>query len=178
MRERDRGASGSTGSERSSVAPGVDEPCSIRKAIVGDVETIQKLVNHFASEGLMLALSLSEVYEHLRDFTVAHREDEVLGACSLHIIWEDLAEIRSLVVDPACRESGIGRALVESCLEEARELRLQRVFALTYKENFFHRMGFRTVEKEELPHKVWTDCLKCTKFPNCDETAVVKDLTG
>ena len=160
------------------MAPGGGEPFSIRKAVVGDVGKIQKLVNHFASEGLMLALSLSEVYEHLRDFTVADKDGDVVGACALHIVWEDLAEIRSLVVDPTCRESGIGRALVKSCLEEARGLQLQRAFALTYQEHFFHRLGFKTVEKEELPHKVWTDCLKCTKFPNCDETAVVKVLAG
>jgi amino-acid N-acetyltransferase len=178
VRECDRGASGSTGSDGSAVVSGGDEPFSIRKAFVGDVGKIQKLVNHLAAEGLMLSLSLSEVYEHLRDFTVADKDGDVVGACALHIVWEDLAEIRSLAVDPTCRESGIGRGLVENCLDEARELRLRRVFALTYQEQFFHRMGFRTVEKEELPHKVWTDCLKCTKFPNCDETAVVKVLAG
>lgn len=148
----------------------------IRKAVVGDVGTIQKLVNEFASRGLMLGLSLSEVYEHLRDFSIAEKDGEVVGACALHIVWEDLAEIRSLVVEPASRELGVGRALVESCMEEARSLRLHRVFALTYQEDFFLRLGFEPVEKSELPQKVWSDCMKCTKFPDCDETAVIRVL--
>ena len=149
---------------------------AIRKAIVRDVGRIQKLVNEFASRGLMLGLSLSEVYEHLRDFSIAEKDGEVVGACALHIIWEDLAEIRSLVVEPAFRDFGIGRALVESCIEEGRSLRLNRVFALTYQEDFFLRLGFEPVEKSELPQKVWNDCMKCTKFPDCDETAVIRML--
>jgi amino-acid N-acetyltransferase len=148
----------------------------IRKAVVGDVGTIQKLVNEFASRGLMLGLSLSEIYEHLRDFTVAEKEGEIVGACALHIVWQDLAEIRSLVVEPGSRDLGIGRALVESCMAEARTLRLHRVFALTYQESFFLRLGFEPVEKSELPQKVWSDCMKCTKFPDCDETAVQRVL--
>jgi len=152
------------------------ESYAVRKAIVRDVGRIQKLVNEFASRGLMLGLSLSEVYEHLRDFSIAEKDGEVVGACALHIVWEDLAEVRSLVVEPAYRDSGIGRSLVESCIEEARSLRLNRVFALTYQEDFFFRLGFEPVEKSELPQKVWSDCMKCTKFPDCDETAVIRVL--
>lgn len=147
---------------------------TIRKAIVRDVGRIQKLVNEFASRGLMLGLSLSEAYEHLRDFSITEKDGEVVGACALHIVWEDLAEIRSLVVEPAFRDHGIGRSLVESCIEEARTLSLNRVFALTYQEDFFLRLGFEKVEKSELPQKVWSDCMKCTKFPDCDETAVIR----
>ena len=126
----------------------------------------------------MLALSLSEIFEHIRDFSIAEEGGELLGVCALHVVWDDLAEIRSLAVKPKKRLAGIGRLLVESGLEEARTLGVDKVFALTYQRDFFLRMGFRIVDKKDLPHKVWRYCLKCTKFPNCDETAVLKDLTG
>jgi amino-acid N-acetyltransferase len=150
---------------------------SIRKAIIGDVGRIQSLVNHYASKETMLGLSLSEIYDQVRDFTVAEGPRRTLiGVCALHVIWDDLAEIRSLAVDPKIRRRGIGRTLVEHCLEEARSLQIPKVFALTYQAEFFKRIGFERVDKGELPHKVWRDCLKCTKFPNCDETAVLKIL--
>ena len=150
---------------------------SIRKAIIGDVGRIQALVNHYASKETMLGLSLSEIYDQIRDFTVAEGPRRTLiGVCALHVIWDDLAEIRSLAVDPKIRRRGVGRSLVERCLEEARGLQIPKVFALTYQAEFFRRIGFERVDKGELPHKVWRDCLKCTKFPNCDETAVLKIL--
>lgn len=149
----------------------------IRKAIIGDVGRIQALVNHYASKETMLGLSLSEIYDQIRDFTVAEGPRRTLiGVCALHVIWDDLAEIRSLAVDPKIRRRGVGRSLVEHCLEEARGLQIPKVFALTYQAEFFRRIGFERVDKSELPHKVWRDCLKCTKFPNCDETAVLKIL--
>jgi len=150
---------------------------SIRKAIIGDVGRIQALVNHYASKETMLGLSLSEIYDQIRDFTVAEGpRRSLIGVCALHVIWDDLAEIRSLAVDPKIRRRGVGRSLVERCLEEARSLQIPKVFALTYQADFFRRIGFEEVDKAELPHKVWRDCLKCTKFPNCDETAVLKIL--
>ena len=152
-------------------------PVVIRKAIIGDVGRIQALVNHYASKETMLGLSLSEIYDQIRDFTVAEGPRRTLiGVCALHVIWDDLAEIRSLAVDPKIRRRGVGRSLVEHCLEEARGLQIPKVFALTYQAEFFRRIGFERVDKAELPHKVWRDCLKCTKFPNCDETAVLKIL--
>ena len=150
---------------------------TVRKAIIGDVGRIQALVNHYASKETMLGLSLSEIYDQIRDFTVAEGPRRTLiGVCALHVIWDDLAEIRSLAVDPKIRRRGVGRSLVEHCLEEARGLQIPKVFALTYQAEFFRRIGFERVDKAELPHKVWRDCLKCTKFPNCDETAVLKIL--
>ena len=150
---------------------------TIRKAIIGDVGRIQALVNHYASKETMLGLSLSEIYDQIRDFTVAEGpRRSLIGVCALHVIWDDLAEIRSLAVDPKIRRRGIGRSLVEHCLEEARSLQIPKVFALTYQAEFFRRIGFERVDKAELPHKVWRDCLKCTKFPHCDETAVLKKL--
>lgn len=150
---------------------------TIRKAIIGDVGRIQSLVNHYASKETMLGLSLSEIYDQIRDFTVAEGpRRSLIGVCALHVIWEDLAEIRSLAVDPKIRRRGVGRSLVERCLEEARGLQIPKVFALTYQAEFFRRIGFERVDKAELPHKVWRDCLKCSKFPHCDETAVLKTL--
>jgi amino-acid N-acetyltransferase len=124
----------------------------------------------------MLALSLSDVYEQIRDFFVAEERGAVRGACALHVIWDDLAEIRSLAVDPRHRNWGVGQALVRNCLEEARRLEIHQVFALTYRPKFFQKLGFTPVDKAQLPHKVWRDCLKCTKFPDCDETAVMRVL--
>ncbi len=150
---------------------------TLRKAIIGDVARIQSLVNHYASKETMLGLSLSEIYDQIRDFTVAEGPRRTLiGVCALHVIWDDLAEIRSLAVDPKVRRRGVGRALVERCIEEARLLQIPKVFALTYQAEFFRRIGFERVDKADLPHKVWRDCLKCTKFPHCDETAVLRTL--
>lgn len=148
----------------------------IRKAVIGDGPAVQKLVNDFASRGLMLGLSLSDYYENIRDFLVAEVEGRIVGTCALHVIWEDLAEVRSLAVDPDRREIGIGRDLVEHCIAEAEALCLRRVFALTYQPDFFKRLDFEIVDKGELPHKVWGHCTKCTKFPNCDEEAVLRTL--
>jgi amino-acid N-acetyltransferase len=100
----------------------------------------------------------------------------VIGCCSLHIVWENLAEIRSLAVLATHQRRGIGRRLVEACIAEARELGIGRIFALTYEVDFFNRIGFRPVDKNMFPQKVWADCLHCPKFPNCDETALVLDL--
>lgn len=148
----------------------------IRKAVIEDAEKIQALVNGLARDGAMLALSLAEIYEHIRDFFVVEKDGAMVGTCALHIVWRDLAEVRSLAVDGCCRDLGIGRKLVVECLEEAQALSIGQIFALTYQPDFFRRMGFDVVDKNVLPHKVWSDCMKCTKFPNCDETAVLKRL--
>lgn len=150
----------------------------VRKAATADVPEIQKLVNEESQKGLMLALSLHEIYEQLRDFYIYELDGQVVGVCALHVSWDDLAEIRSLAVREEHRLLGLGRILVDSALKEARELGIRRVFALTYQRDFFERLGFARVEKTELPHKVWADCLKCVKFPDCDEEAYVKHLGG
>ena len=120
--------------------------------------------------------ALSELYDHLRDFFVLeddHRRGTIVGTCALGICWEDLAEIRSLAVSRDQQAKNLGTELVMACLNEARALGLRRIFTLTYIPEFFSKLGFREVEKSELPHKVWADCLKCTKFPDCDETAMI-----
>ena len=150
---------------------------AVGKARMEDVKDIHALLLSTAREGELLPRSLAQVYSRLRDFFVLRDAGNVLIGCSaLSIIWEDLAEIRSLVVAPACRGSGGGCLLVRACLDEARELGLKRVFALTYRMEFFERQGFSVVSKDVLPQKVWMDCIHCAKFPDCDETAVLLDL--
>jgi amino-acid N-acetyltransferase len=151
----------------------------IRKARMGDVKAIQKLIAGYARKGDMLPRSLSEIYENLRDYFVCLDDGgEVIGAAAIHIMWEDLAEVRSLAVRDGHKSKGVGTQLVEACISEAIVLGIARVFALTYMPEFFEKLGFVRVEKSELPQKIWTDCLKCSKFPDCDEVALVSDLSG
>ncbi|MBN2124604.1 MAG: N-acetyltransferase [Deltaproteobacteria bacterium] len=151
----------------------------IRKAVISDGKHIHRILNHYGGRGLLLARPLGEIYDHLRDFYVAEEVGEtppIVGVCALGICWDDLAEIRSLAVLEDRQHGGMGSRLVEQCIREARSFGLPRVFALTYVEGFFSRMGFREIEKAALPHKVWADCLKCPKFPDCDEMAMIMDL--
>ena len=148
----------------------------LRKAQIGDVKEIQKLLTHFASQGDMLSRSLSELYEAIRDFYVVVDQGRILGTAALHIVWDDLAEVRSVAVVEDSGRRGVGTSVVNACIDEARVLGLKRVFCLTYKPDFFARFGFRIVDKAELPHKVWGDCVKCVKFPDCDEIAMILDL--
>ena len=151
----------------------------IRKAVVGEVGEIHKLLRHYADQGLLLPRSLSEIYDHLRDyFVMVDTEDPVslIAVCALGICWEDLGEIRSLAVAEDYKGRDFGTRLVEKCVEEAGSLGLTKIFTLTYVPDFFSKMGFREVEKSTLPHKIWADCLKCPKFPDCDETAMIREL--
>ncbi|SPF51547.1 putative enzyme [Syntrophobacter sp. SbD1] len=149
----------------------------IRKAKIADVVEIQKMLRDFAADGNLLARSLSELYTTIRDIVVFEDEaGRIAGCCSLHIIWEDLAEIRSLAVLKSHHHLGIGRRLVDACLSEAKSLGISRLFALTYEVGFFESLGFRLVDKNMFPQKVWADCMHCPKFPNCDESALVLDI--
>ncbi|ABZ82736.1 acetyltransferase, gnat family [Heliomicrobium modesticaldum Ice1] len=145
----------------------------LRKAKMNDVEDIHALISESAAEGLMLARSRSLLYEGLRDITVAEEAGRIVGTGSLHILWEDLAEIRALAIIKDARGKGIGRAIVDMLIKEAKDLGIDRVFALTYQEGFFSKCGFSVVPKELLPHKVWKECIDCPKFPNCDEVAML-----
>jgi len=150
----------------------------VRKACVDDVPAIQGLVREFARREAMLPLSLSDVYDKLRDFFVAELDGTVVGCAALHVVWEDLAEVRSLAVREDHHGRGIGRELVRACVDEAPCLGVRRVFTLTYVVEFFRRQGFAEVDKDALPHKVWSDCVRCPHFPNCDEVALIMDVAG
>lgn len=148
----------------------------IRKAGTRDVREIHRLVNSFAKREQMLPRSLNEIYETLRDHIVCEDDGEVTGVCALHILWEDLAEIRSLAVKADAQRQGTGKRLVKSCISEAKRLGIERVFVLTYNPGFFRSLGFVDIDKSELPQKIWGDCLRCHKFPECDEFALIKKV--
>ena len=148
----------------------------LRKARISDIKAVHRLINDCAAKGEMLSRSLAELYDNIRDYFVYEEAGDVVGACALHICWEDLAEIRSLCVIPDFRKKGAGRALVNACLKEAEEFSIKRVFLLTYQNDFFGKVGFGIIDKTELPQKIWTDCIKCAKFPMCDEMAMVRNL--
>jgi len=148
----------------------------IEKAKISDASQIHRLINHFADKGEMLARSLSEIYENIRDYYVVRQGEQVAACIALHINWEDLAEVKSLAVTEAYQKKGIGELLVDACLKEAEGLGIATVFCLTYTANFFEKCGFSQVDKSELPHKVWGECYRCPKFPNCDELALVYEI--
>ncbi len=148
----------------------------VEKARISDAAQMHRLINYFADKGKMLARPLSEIYENIRDYFVVRDGERVIACAALHVIWSDLAEIKSVVVDEESQRKGIGDRLVEVCLKEANELGISTVFCLTYKPAFFERFGFSQVDKMELPHKIWAECYHCPKFPNCDEIALIYHL--
>ncbi|UCG81003.1 MAG: N-acetyltransferase [Desulfobacterales bacterium] len=150
----------------------------IRKATVRDVGEIHRILKEHADRGELLPRALSDLYDDLRDFSVFEekRGGPIIGVSALHVCWEDLAEIRSLAVSEQYQGEGIGSALVTAALAEAENLGIRRVFTLTYRPDFFNKYGFKIVDKASLPQKVWTECIKCVKFPDCDEIAMLKTL--
>jgi len=150
----------------------------IRKAKISDAKAIHKLLSAFSDRGEILPRSLNEIYDNLRDYSIYCQggSGSIVGTCAIHVSWENLAEIRSLAVEEGFTKKGVGRALVENCLAEAKELGISRVFVLTYKKDFFEKVGFHLMEKSGLPHKIWADCIRCVKFPGCDETAMMREM--
>ena len=148
----------------------------IRKAKIKDIKQIQELIGCFAKQDVMLPRSLNELYEHIRDFWVDEDKDKIWGCAALHISWDDLAEIKSLAVAKNKQGKGLGQDLVSACLAEARLLGAKRIFVLTYKPDFFKKLGFKKIKHEALPHKIWAECINCCKFPNCQEIALLKVL--
>lgn len=150
----------------------------IRAATINDVRAIHALLQIYAERGELLSRPLGQLYDHVRDFAVAVDEQsrKVIGCCALQICWQDLAEIRSLAVDPRHQHRGIGSQLTHRALEEARRFRLDKVFTLTYRPGFFEQFGFERTDRSLLPRKIWADCVLCPKFPDCDETAMIKTL--
>ncbi|RQD63105.1 MAG: N-acetyltransferase [Desulfonatronovibrio sp. MSAO_Bac4] len=150
----------------------------LRKAKISDVKSIHSILMDCSKQGLLLPRSYSDLYSHLRDYYVVSSKDhpEILGCCALSIVWDNLGEIRSLAIVPELRKSGWGRKLVESCLSEAITLGMYKVFTLTYQVAFFEKLGFVEISKDVLPQKVWADCLRCPKFPDCDEIAMLMEM--
>jgi amino-acid N-acetyltransferase len=151
---------------------------NVEKAKISEVPRIHKLVNTFAGRGEMLARSLSEIYENIRDFVVVRKGKRIIGCAALHVMWSDLAEIKSVAVDEELQRQRVGYELVTALLKEAKELGISTVFCLTYKPMFFEKLGLQEVEKMTLPQKIWTECYRCSKFPNCDETAMTIQITA
>lgn len=145
----------------------------VEKAKIPDVPQIHRLINGFADKGQMLARPLSEIYESIRDFFVIREGNDVIACAALHVSWSDIAEIRSVAVAEDKQKKGLGAKLVDACLKEADDLGIKTVFCFTYQPDFFKSQKFVDIEKMELPRKVWTDCFRCPKFPNCDETALI-----
>ena len=146
------------------------------KAKINDVPQMHKLINYFADKGQMLPRSLSDIYENIRDYFVMRKGAEVIACAALHVSWEDLAEIKSAAVSEEYQEQGLGIKLIEACLDEAKRLGLATVFCLSNTPAFFEKCGFKQVDKSKLPHKVWGECYRCSKFPNCDEIALIYNV--
>ena len=146
---------------------------SIEKAKIGDVAQMHRLINYFADKGEMLARPLSEIYENIRDYFVVRQGEQVIACGALHVSWSDLAEIKSVAVAEDSQKQRIGAQLVAACLREAKELGIPTIFCLTYKPAFFEKLGFSQIDKMKLPRKVWTECYRCPKFPDCDEVALI-----
>jgi amino-acid N-acetyltransferase len=173
---------GDSGARRGpGVAPGVwgFPRLNIRPARVGDVPAIHELIRTFADRKLMIRRSLGELYESIREFIVATDErGKVVGCAALHVFWEDLAELKCLAVSEDVQGRGVGKALVDRCWDAARELELATVFTLTYVAEFFEKCGYHRIDKADLPHKIWNECVRCPLFPNCHEIALIRSVSA
>jgi amino-acid N-acetyltransferase len=154
----------------------MEQDIIIRKAIVGDVPSISETINVHAPKGIMLPRPISQIYDNVRDYHVIEYNGEIIGCGALHVTWSDLAEIRALSIKEEYIGKGYGRRIVERLLDEAKELEVEKVFVLTYQDKFFGVMGFHEIDKAELPHKIWSECVNCIHFPNCDEIAMLFPL--
>ena len=150
----------------------------IRKATIADIKAIYHLLQIYGQNGELLSRPLSRLYDHVRDFAVFTdgTSGKVVACCALQFCWEDLAEIRSLAVHPDHVKQGIGSQLVKNALKEAKAFRIKQLFVLTYKPNFFKKFNFSIIDRSELPIKIWADCIACVKFPDCDETAMIRQM--
>jgi amino-acid N-acetyltransferase len=148
----------------------------VDRARVGDASSVHRLISRFADKGEVLPRALSEIYDGIRDYFVVRKGSRVVACAALHVTWVDLAEIRSLAVDEQEQKHKIGSLLVQACIDEAKELGIPKVFCLVRKPAFFERHGFQLIDKTELPQKVWAECFRCPKFPNCDEVALIRHL--
>ena len=150
----------------------------IIKATIKDAKHIHNMINRFAKRDDMLPRALNEIYENIRDYLICIDEGKIVAIAALHVLWDDLAEIRSIAVSTRHRNKGVGKKLINRCVKDAVALGINRVFALTFHPEYFIKQGFEDIDKNDLPHKIWRDCLKCPKFPDCTESAVIKLLNN
>ncbi len=148
----------------------------VDRARVGDASSVHRLISRFADKGEVLPRALSEIYDGIRDYFVVRKGGRIVACAALHVTWVDLAEIRSLAVDEEEQKQRIGSLLVQACIDEAKELGIPKIFCLVRKPAFFERHGFQLIDKMELPQKVWAECYRCPKFPNCDEVALIRHI--
>lgn len=148
----------------------------IRNATTHDAKSIQKLINHYANKEEMLAKSLNDIYENIQEYFVIGTNKKMIACGALHVSWEDLAEIKSLAINEKYQKKGFGKKIVAACEKRAKELGVKTVFALTFKPEFFEKIKYSRIPREQLPHKVWGECVKCPKFPDCGEVPVLKKL--
>ncbi len=149
---------------------------TIREATVLDVDDMLRLVNAYANKGLMLPKTRYKIYSTIQNFFVAEDEGKVVGCCAVSVIWNDLCEITSLAVNESMVGHGIGRSLIEACLGKAKKLKIKRIIALTYQKAFFEKLGFKLVDKDHFPRKLWRECLECPKLEECDESAYLFEI--
>ncbi len=148
----------------------------IIKAKIEDVESMHKLINYYANKKEMLPRSLNDLYENIRDFFIVEEKGKIVACCALHIAWGDLAEVKAMAISPRWQRKGLGSALLDKCFEEAVFLGIKKVFALTFKPKFFIKHGFKQVKRESLPHKIWSECINCPLFPDCNEVPMIKKI--
>jgi len=148
-----------------------------QKAKLENIRSMQELVAPEVESGVILERTDDEIATNIRSYTLAFKDNELIAFCALHIHSPSLAEIRSLIVKENYRGTNIGKNLVQKVLDEGKELGLQKVLSLTYKQSFFERLDFVEIPKESLPeHKIWADCIKCKHFPICNEVSLIKNL--
>jgi amino-acid N-acetyltransferase len=150
-----------------------DEMTTIRPAKVTDVKEIHKLIEYYANKKEMLHRSLNAIYEDIQEFVVLEDGNGIIGCGALHVSWKNLAEVKSLAISEQYKKQGLGRGIVEKLQENAKKLDIQRVFALTFKPEFFKKLGYTIILKEILPHKIWNECINCYLFPDCGEIALL-----
>lgn len=149
----------------------------IRPAKVTDVKEIHKIVEFYADNKEMLHRSLNSIYENIQEYVVVENEESKVIACgALHVSWEDLAEIKALAVSPKYKGQGLGRKIVHKLQKNAEELGIAKVFALSFKPEFFIKLGYKVIPKETLPHKIWSECINCHLFPDCGEVPLLISL--
>ena len=148
----------------------------VEKGKIQDVPQIHRLINYLADKGEMLPRPLSEIYENIRDYFVIRKGEQVIACAALHVYWLDLAEIKSVAVAEDSQQQGFGARLIEACLKEVKGFGIPTVFCLTYQPAFFEKFNFSQIDKMELPRKIWTECYRCPKFPDCDEVALIYQL--